>query len=310
MIGAASRPPGARLVSFPGDDAELRGYLFEHPAGRRPAVVMSHGLSATATGMVADRYATVIHDAGLNVLLFDHRGFGLSGGEPRQEIGRWIQMRGYRDALDFVAGLPSVDPSRIAVWGDSYSGAVALGVAAFDARVAAVVVQVPACGSSAPPDDPGGSTFGEHRKVYRNGVPAGTSFGSGPRQPVVSFDQDSVPSVLPPITAFRWFIEYGGRPGTGWQNWVTGRAPNLAVPFHAGLATPHLHGPSMWLVAEDDEMPGAEPEVTLAAFSAAPEPKELVTISGGHFGLLYEPSELFDRASRAEAEFLARVLGA
>lgn len=310
MIGAASRPPGARLVSFPGDRSELRGYLFEHGAGRRPMAVMTHGLSAVITGMVADRYAEVLHAAGLNVLLFDHRGFGLSGGEPRQEIARWSQLRGYRDALDFVAGLPSVDPARIAVWGDSYSGAVALGAAAFDERIAAVVVQVPACGSRLPQDDLDGSTFRAHRDIYQNGVPADTPLATSPRQPVVSFDQESVPSILPPITAFRWFIEYGGRPGTGWQNWVTGRGPDLPVPFHAGLAAPHLRGPSLWLIADDDEMPGAEPEIAMAAFAAAPEPKELVRITGGHFGLLYHPSELFEQASRAEAEFLARVLGA
>jgi dipeptidyl aminopeptidase/acylaminoacyl peptidase len=140
-------PAGSRLAEFPGDGATLRGFLFEHPGGPRPVVVMAHRLSATISGMVADRYAEVIHAAGLNVLLYDHPSFGRSEGEPRQVIGRWIQLRGYRDAIDFVTTLPSVDRERIGVWGDSYSAAVALGVAAFDERVSAVVVQVPACGA-------------------------------------------------------------------------------------------------------------------------------------------------------------------
>ena len=38
----------------------------------------------------------------LAVLLFDHRGFGASGGEPRHEINPWSQARGYRDALNLV----------------------------------------------------------------------------------------------------------------------------------------------------------------------------------------------------------------
>ena len=80
-----SAPAGSRLVAFPGDGADLRGFLFEHLGAPRPTVVMTHGLSATISGMVADNYAAVIHAAGLNVLLFDHRGFGLSGGEPRQQ---------------------------------------------------------------------------------------------------------------------------------------------------------------------------------------------------------------------------------
>ncbi|HEX8025985.1 MAG TPA: alpha/beta fold hydrolase, partial [Candidatus Limnocylindrales bacterium] len=177
-------PRNGTVVEFPGDGATLRGYLLEHPGAARPAVVMAHGLSATATGKVADRYAEVIHAAGLNVLLYDHPGFGLSGGEPRQAIGRWIQLRGYRDAIDFVERLPSVVHDRIAVWGDSYSAAVALGVAAYDERVAAVVVQVPACGSALPADDLDDSAFALHRRTYLEGPAPGTEITTSPRMPV------------------------------------------------------------------------------------------------------------------------------
>jgi dienelactone hydrolase len=305
---AAGPSPGGRLVAVPGGDVELAALLYEHPGRPRPAVVMTHGLSATIRGMVADRYAEVIHAAGLNVLLVEHRGFGLSGGEPRQQIGRWIQMGDYRDGLDYVSRLASVDPDRLAVWGDSYSAAVAIGVAAFDDRVRAAVVQVPACGSTPPPPDPDGATFRMHRDVYRDGPSPATPDLATDRQPVVSFDQRSTPSILEPITAFRWFIDYGGRPGTGWLNWASGRAPDLPVAFHAGLAAPHLRGSSLWVIAGDDEMPGAEPDIARAAFESAPEPKELVLVDSGHFGLLYHPSELFDRVSEAQASFLARTL--
>ena len=60
---------------------------------------MAHGLSATISGMTADRYAEVFRDAGFAVLLFDHRNFGISDGEPRQQINKWVQARGYRDAM-------------------------------------------------------------------------------------------------------------------------------------------------------------------------------------------------------------------
>lgn len=301
-------PAGSRLVEFPGDGMTLRGYLFEHPGPRRPAVVMSHGLSATITGMTADHYAAVIHAAGLQVLLYDHPHFGLSGGEPRQVIGRWIQMRGYRDAIDFAASLPSVDPERVAIWGDSYGAGVALGVAAFDDRVRATVVQVPAVGRSLPPADPDGAAFALHRAVYRDGPPAGVAEETSPELPVVSDDQDARPSILEPITAHRWFTEYGGRPGTHWENRASGRGLALPVAFHPAIAVPHLRGPSLWCIAEDDEMPGAEPSIALAAYERAPEPKELLTIDGGHFGLLYHPSPLFDRVAAAQADFLVRRL--
>ena len=36
--------------------------------------------------MVADRYAEVLYSVGFAILLYDHRNFGMSGGEPRQQI--------------------------------------------------------------------------------------------------------------------------------------------------------------------------------------------------------------------------------
>ncbi|MFF0902232.1 UNVERIFIED_CONTAM: hypothetical protein RF653_02405 [Kocuria sp. CPCC 205316] len=42
---------------------------------------------------------------------------------------------------------------------------------------------------------------------------------------MVSADQVSVPSALTPLTAFRWFVEFGGRSGTGWENRAVPTAP-------------------------------------------------------------------------------------
>src|SRR5688572_12267028 len=104
---------------------------------------MTHGFSSTRP-MTTDKYAEVFGAGGAAVLLYDHRGFGGSGGEPRRQINPWIQARGYLDALAFARTLPDMDPVRIAVWGDSLSAGVALVVAAIDPRIAALVVQVPA----------------------------------------------------------------------------------------------------------------------------------------------------------------------
>jgi hypothetical protein len=64
----------------------------------------------------------------------------------------------------------------------------------------------------------------------------------------------------------------------------------------------------MWAIALDDEMPGANPVVARGAFDAAPRPKELLDLEGGHFGLLYHPGAIFGRVSTAEAEFLMHHL--
>jgi fermentation-respiration switch protein FrsA (DUF1100 family) len=299
--------PAHRLVEFASEGAILRGRLYVHAGRPKPAVVMTHGFSATISGMVADLYAEMIHGAGVQVLLFDHRGFGLSGGDRRQEVNLWVQARGYRDALDFLTGQPSVDPDRIAIWGDSFSGAVAIGVAAFDPRVRALIVQVPACGARRAVADPNGEGFEALRTIFDAAdlarLPASTI---GPA-PVVSPDQLRTPSLLTPITAFHWFQRFGTMPGTLWANRATVVDTDTNPAYHAELCSPHIHCPSLWVVA-DDEMPGAAPEVTLAAYSAASGPKELLEIEGGHFGLLYPGTETFDRVADAQCRFVATHL--
>jgi fermentation-respiration switch protein FrsA (DUF1100 family) len=82
---------------------------------------MAHGFSAVKE-MYLDKFAEVFAEAGLGALVFDNRNFGASGGEPRQEIDPWEQVRDYRDAITFVETLPETDADRIGIWGSSYSG--------------------------------------------------------------------------------------------------------------------------------------------------------------------------------------------
>ena len=295
-------------VEFASQGTVLRGRLYRPPTRRPvPVVVMAHGTSATIT-MTADRYAEVFCQSGFAVLLYDHRNFGASGGEPRQEINPWVQVRGYCDAMTYLESLPGIDRDAIALWGDSYSAAEVIVVGAVDKRPVAVVAQIPAIGALPSPPDPDGALFAALRDTVRDGfVNGGPQDTVGPL-PVVSADQLNTPSLLSPIQAFRWFIEYGGRHGSGWENRVTRVLPPTPCPFHAGIAAPYLLHPLLMLIAPEDEMPAADPEVSRAAYNSVPAPKELMEIDGGHFGLLHHPSVLFDLASRAQSEFLLRTL--
>ena len=107
-------------VEFKSGDASLRGYLLTAPSGPRrlTTVIVAHGTSATIN-MVAIEYARCFAMAGFAVLLYDHRNFGGSDGDPRQEINPWVQYRGYVDALTFACTLREVDVDRLALWGDS-----------------------------------------------------------------------------------------------------------------------------------------------------------------------------------------------
>lgn len=109
----------------------------------RPCVVMAHGFSGTRDAGL-EGYAQGFAAAGLDVLLFDYRGFGGSQGEMAQHVDYRGQRDDYRAAVGAARRLRGVDPDRIVLWGTSYSGGHVLNVAAHDQRIAAVLSLTPA----------------------------------------------------------------------------------------------------------------------------------------------------------------------
>lgn len=297
-----------RDVTFRSEGAAMSGWFYSpDTAPPWPLVVMGHGFSATKQ-MVADKYAEAFSEVGLAVLLYDHRGFGESGGEPRQQINPWVQARGYRDAISFATTLDDVDAKQIAVWGDSISSGAALVVAALEHRVAGLAVQVPALGDEVPPDDPHGHLRKSIRETVRSGSLEPTDEEISGPMPVVWDDQDDRPSALKPVAAFRWFTGYGHRADTNWKNEVTLVRKLDQVQWDPGLCAPDVSCPTMFVVAPEDEMLRAKPAVARNCYERLAGPKEWVEIPGGHFGLLYYPSDAFNQASTAQVEFLRENL--
>jgi len=299
-----------KIVEFQSENATLRGRLYI-PSGineKLPIVIMAHGFSATISGMTADNYAEEYCRAGFAVLLYDHRNFGISDGETRQEINKWVQARGYRDAIDFIINIPEIDISKIAIWGSSLSAAETLVVGAIDPRVKAIIAQVPAYGDQLPPEDPENALFASIRETFLNANLDELSEETTGPLPVVSFDQNSTRSALVVLTAYRWFIEYGGRYDTKWENMVTIVIKDTPVPLDVALCAPHIKAPILMVVAYNDEMEGASSNIARKVFDMAPQPKEMVEIDGGHFGILHYPSSLFKTSSKTQIDFLTRHL--
>lgn len=101
---------------------------------------MAHGFGATKdAGLTpfAERFAA----AGADVVVFDYRGFGTSGGLPRQLVDHRRHRADYRSVVAQVRALLGIDSDRIVLWGSSYSGGHVVAVAAGDPRVAAVISQ-------------------------------------------------------------------------------------------------------------------------------------------------------------------------
>ena len=75
---------------------ELGAWVFL-PASARlpsPAITMAHGYAGVREHGIA-KFAEAFADAGFVVLLHDHRTFGVSGGEPRQDV----DLAGFADPL-------------------------------------------------------------------------------------------------------------------------------------------------------------------------------------------------------------------
>jgi uncharacterized protein len=257
---------------------------------RAPVVVMAHGLSGTRRdrlGPFAERFAA----AGFAALVFDHRGFGDSGGEP-DLFHPARQLEDWRAAIAFARSLPGVDAARVATFGSSMGGGNALAAAAADPGVAAAISQVPFLDivRQAHRSSPSvtarmivAAILGRH--VPAVGQPDEPAFINAPSgeegwRRVVSMGEDS-----------RWRNRVSSR-------WLLGR------PFRPVRHASRLHCP--WLVCVGDADRVAKPGPAIAAARRAPR-GELRTYPGvDHFDVYDGPEH--EALLVDQIEFLGRHL--
>jgi len=109
----------------------------------RPCVVVATGMGGTKDSSLMP-FAEAFAAEGLDALLFDYRGFGDSGGEPRQLAWPPRHRKDLRAAIEFARGLDGVDPDRIVLWGWSWGASHAIYAAAEDAApIAALIALTP-----------------------------------------------------------------------------------------------------------------------------------------------------------------------
>ena len=102
-----------------------------------PGILLCQGLSGVKH-LVLPEVAAALAAAGFASLRFDYAGYGDSGGERGWiDPDRRVQDAG--SAFELLAGREEVDPLRLGVYGHSYGGPVAIGLAARQPRIRAVV---------------------------------------------------------------------------------------------------------------------------------------------------------------------------
>ena len=259
----------------------LRGWLFV-PDGRgpRPAITMAHGFAGIREHGL-DRFARVFADAGFVVLVHDHRGFGVSDGQPRFDVDPWRQIADWRFAISYLQSHPAVDADRIGLWGTSYAGGHALVLGATDRRLKAVVAQVPTISGyqqslrRVAPDQVASleaSFIDDDRRVFAGEPPA--------TQLVVSADPATPASYHSPEA-----VAFYNQPlpeGVHYENQVTVRSTRAARMYEPGQWVSRVSPtPLLMIFGLNDTI--TLTDTGLAAYERALQPKKLVTIAGGHF---------------------------
>ena len=113
------------------DNVTLNGWFFKNPKARS-TLIFAHGNA----GNMSDRLYKVkfFYDLGLNVFIFDYRGYGKSEGKP-SEAGIYLDAQG---AYDHLQSQAHVNMKNIIIYGASIGGTVAIDLAAH--RQAALLV--------------------------------------------------------------------------------------------------------------------------------------------------------------------------
>jgi uncharacterized protein len=268
-------------VEFPVEGGvTLRGWLFvpDGPAPH-PAITMAHGFAGVKEHGL-ERFAQAFADAGFVVLVHDHRGFGASGGSPRFDIDPWVQIADWRRAISFLQNHPDVDAGRIGLWGTSYAGGHAIVLGATDRRVRAVVAQVPTISGyqqslrRVPPEQVlalEAAFADDERRQFQGASPA--------TQGVVSSDP-AVAAAYRSADAVAFYSQ--PVPQGVWENTVTLRSSRAARMYEPGTWVSRVSPtPLLMIVGLHDTI--TVTDLALSAYEQALQPKELVTIDGGHF---------------------------
>lgn len=110
------------------------------PGERRPGIVVMHGFGGHRDGPQQHWSCREFATMGYVTLRFDFRGCGASEGE-RGHIVPADEIADARAAFAWMAGRAEVDATRIALSGTSYGAVVAVGAAAAEPAIAAVIAQ-------------------------------------------------------------------------------------------------------------------------------------------------------------------------
>jgi len=277
---------------------------WHYPGSNGGCVIMAGGTSVTKEP-ASDLFAARFHDAGFAVLAFDHRRFGESGGAPRQIVRFDEQVADWHAAIECAAGLPDVDPDRIAVWGFSLAGGHVFRVAADHPRLACAIAQTPLVdGRASAPHALRAMTPLAALRLFGRGV-ADALGGIAGRPPLLvptAGARGAVASLTTPDAMDGDRALDPDRRHTGWEQTVAARIALQIGWYRPGRHASRIRCPLLVVVCDQDQSVLPDPAVRAARNAPA---SEVVHLPGRHYAPFLESHE---QAVTAEISFLMNHL--
>jgi len=292
-------------IAFNSRGEKCAGWLYV-PDGadaesRFPVIVMAHGFSGVKEqGLpeVAERFAA----AGFAVVVFDFRFFGASEGRPRCQLFALEMVEDYRNAISWACRQPNIDPSRVGVWGTSYSGGLATYTAIVDRRVKAVVAQVPGIMNAEARRSRDPERWESVGRLLIHDRESRYDTGAINYLAVVA--PEGTPCALPGKESYDFFAK-AKEDAPSWRNEITVESLEKMREFDP-VSLIHMLSPTALLIiaAENDSL--VPLDALNHAFEQAADPKRMTVLPIGHFEIYQDPwlSKATDEAVDWYREYL------
>ena len=262
-----------------------------------PAIIMV----CPATGIkeqVAGTYAEKLAESGFIALAFDHRGYGESAGEPRNQEDIFKKSEDIKSAVSFMRSLEQVDKEKIGAAGICAGGGCIVQTAVGESRIKAVATISGTLSYKGVVAASGGDAIlamaGEARQKY-------DETGEVTYVPVI-FDPADDSNVFA-TEAYEYYVGNQEKYPT-WRNQVDISSFTNFAALDITTVASSLSKPVLF-IAGTDAMTGP---LSQTAYDNAPGPKELYWVEGATHVSLYHNEKQVNEVSDKLALFFNEEL--
>jgi fermentation-respiration switch protein FrsA (DUF1100 family) len=265
-------------VEFQSEGETMVGTLFRPDGAEGPLpTVVAGGGWCYVKEIVLPHVARIVNERGVQLLGFDYRNFGESGGQRRQHVDPRMQLIDYRNAVTYMERRDDVDADAIGAFGISYSGGHVLILAATDPRIKAVVSVVPVVDGYANMKRVHGEVrFRDLETAIQNDALARYD-GEGGTIAMTTLTPHAEPSVWPFPRTHEVFNQLKATEAPRHEHWNTIQSAELLLDYTVFPYLPRiLNKDVMMIVAEADNLTLWDLEID--AFNQVPSPSKQLEI--------------------------------